>query len=90
MIHQKIDLWEGREDVTLTTYVLDDSPELLRGDPITPVSGACARRIQTRIPSEKENILNRQDQKSRVTGKHRAQNRIVARIPVRARIAEIF
>lgn len=31
MIHEKIKLWEGREDVTLTTYVLDDSPEMLKG-----------------------------------------------------------
>lgn len=30
MIHEKIALWEGRDDVTLTTYVLDDSPEMLR------------------------------------------------------------
>ena len=31
VIHEKIKLWEGREDVTLTTYVLDDSPEMLKG-----------------------------------------------------------
>ena len=28
---EKLRLWEGREDVTLTTYVLDDSPEMLAG-----------------------------------------------------------
>ena len=31
MIHKKIQLWEKREDVTLTTYVIDDSPEMLKG-----------------------------------------------------------
>ena len=28
---ETIRLYEGREDVTLTTYLLDDSPELLKG-----------------------------------------------------------
>ncbi|MCA9881399.1 MAG: alpha/beta hydrolase [Anaerolineae bacterium] len=31
MITEKIYLYEGRQDVTLTTYVLDDSPEMLNG-----------------------------------------------------------
>lgn len=31
MIHEKITLIEGRADVTLTTYLLDDSPEMLNG-----------------------------------------------------------
>lgn len=31
MLTRKINLYEGRQDVTLTTYVLDDSPELLNG-----------------------------------------------------------
>lgn len=31
MLHNRIMLWEGRDDVTLTTYVLDDSPEMLKG-----------------------------------------------------------
>jgi acetyl esterase/lipase len=31
LICEKINLIEGRDDVTLTTYVLDDSPEMLRG-----------------------------------------------------------
>ncbi len=31
MIHKTIKLYENREDVTLTTYVLEDSPELLNG-----------------------------------------------------------
>lgn len=31
MIHKKIQLYEDRADVTLTTYVLDDSPEMLDG-----------------------------------------------------------
>ncbi|MGI6238627.1 MAG: alpha/beta hydrolase [Christensenellales bacterium] len=31
MISQRISLIEGRDDVTLTAYVLDDSPEMLRG-----------------------------------------------------------
>lgn len=31
MIHSRIKLWEGRDDVTLTTYVLDDSPEMQKG-----------------------------------------------------------
>lgn len=31
MIHNRLTLWEGRDDVTLTTYVLDDSPEMLKG-----------------------------------------------------------
>ena len=31
MLCKKIMLWEGREDVTLTTYVLDDSREMLNG-----------------------------------------------------------
>ena len=31
MIHNRIKLWDGRDDVTLTTYVLDDSPEMLKG-----------------------------------------------------------
>ncbi len=31
MIHKKIKLWKDRDDVTLTTYVLDDSPEMLKG-----------------------------------------------------------
>ncbi len=33
MICKRIDLIEGRQDVTLTTYVLDDSPDLLGGKP---------------------------------------------------------
>jgi len=32
MICRRIALWEGREDVTLTTYILDDSPEMLKGE----------------------------------------------------------
>ena len=31
MIHEKIKLWKDREDVTLTTYVIDDSAEMLKG-----------------------------------------------------------
>lgn len=31
MKHKKIELYENRTDVTLTTYVLDDSPEMLNG-----------------------------------------------------------
>ena len=31
MIYEKIALYEGREDVTLTTYILDDSVEMLNG-----------------------------------------------------------
>ena len=31
MYSEKIKLIEGRDDVTLTTYVLDDSPEMLNG-----------------------------------------------------------
>lgn len=31
MIHERLKMWEGRDDVTLTTYVLDDSPEMLNG-----------------------------------------------------------
>ena len=31
MIHEKKLLWPGREDVSLTTYVLDDSQEMLAG-----------------------------------------------------------
>ncbi len=31
MIHEKIQLYENRSDVTLTTYVLDDSAEMLNG-----------------------------------------------------------
>lgn len=31
LISEKINLIDGRDDVTLTTYVLDDSPEMLRG-----------------------------------------------------------
>lgn len=31
MLCSKIALWEGRGDVTLTTYILDDSPEMLKG-----------------------------------------------------------
>lgn len=31
MIHRKIQLWDKRDDVTLTTYVLDDSQEMLKG-----------------------------------------------------------
>lgn len=31
MYSTKIKLYEGRDDVTLTTYVLDDSPEMLKG-----------------------------------------------------------
>lgn len=31
MIHETIYLYEGREDVTLTTYLLSDSPEMLAG-----------------------------------------------------------
>lgn len=31
MIHEKIKLREGRDDITLTTYVIDDSPEMLKG-----------------------------------------------------------
>lgn len=31
MIHNRIMLWEGRDDVTLTSYVLDNSPEMLDG-----------------------------------------------------------
>lgn len=32
MIHKRIQLKEGREDVHITTYFLDDSPELLNGN----------------------------------------------------------
>lgn len=31
MLTKKIKLYEGRDDVTLTSYVLDDSPEMLNG-----------------------------------------------------------
>lgn len=31
MTHETINLYEGREDATLTTYVLDDSGEMLKG-----------------------------------------------------------
>ena len=31
MQSEKIRLYEDRDDVTLTTYVLDDSPEMLKG-----------------------------------------------------------
>ncbi len=31
MFYKKINLYENRNDVTLTTYVLDDSPEMLAG-----------------------------------------------------------